>query len=254
MATVFERLNYNFDDTKYGSAIYLSDGAKKYLNAYPSYLSTWQEDDIANDDVSRSRYFKNPHDGVITIMINTASNIAAYANTANLSSLANTANSFIVELGKFKSHTDNVSGVTEVTGEATDVNIPMFDTALGIGTQILQITNKTDDIANSTPMLGSMTSLFIGDELDANSTILINDYHLLVNAATTEATVLAHINTANSMINTRRLHDWTFYQNSRQILSDYVFVTKFSNMGNTQAHLVNNLIGTDTLVTNLNSE
>ena len=35
MASAFGRLNYNFDDTKYGSSIYLTTDTKEYLNTYP---------------------------------------------------------------------------------------------------------------------------------------------------------------------------------------------------------------------------
>jgi hypothetical protein len=31
--SVFARLDYNFEDSKFGGSLYLTDGAKKYLSA-----------------------------------------------------------------------------------------------------------------------------------------------------------------------------------------------------------------------------
>jgi hypothetical protein len=50
------------------------------------------------------------------------------------------------------------------------------------------------------------------------------------------------------------MHDWTFYTQARGIVQDYNFVQRFTPMGNTQSNLVENLIGTDTLKSNLASE
>jgi hypothetical protein len=63
--------------------------------------------------------------------------------------------------------------------------------------------------------------------------------------------IITHVQTANTLVSTRRYHDWNFYEKSYQILSDYYFVKKFTNMGNTSTYLVNNLIGTDIIKTNI---
>ena len=54
MASAFGRLNYNFDDTKYGSSIYLTTDTKEYLNTYPLVIKTWQKNDIANGNIQNS--------------------------------------------------------------------------------------------------------------------------------------------------------------------------------------------------------
>jgi len=64
-------------------------------------------------------------------------------------------------------------------------------------------------------------------------------------------TIITHVQTANTLIGTRRAHDWYFYAESREILENYYFVKKFSTMGNTNLNMVNNLIGTDFLKSNL---
>ena len=50
---------------------------------------------------------------------------------------------------------------------------------------------------------------------------------------------------------TRRTLDWTFFQNSVQVMKDSAFLQQFGNMGGTQSYLVKNIIGTDSLVSKL---
>lgn len=267
-SSVFARLQYNFDDTKFGGAIYLTDGAKNYLNAAPATVTSWQQEDMANNVVSRSRYYKNPHaDVIITLTSNvTTMNTLVGVDPANTFPSAQSSivtfqtslTNFGIELSKFKSHVDNISGLTTAT-ENSDT-IPTLDLATALGQQVLRITNVTDDIANATPMLGSFTSLFIGDELSSNNTTIYNDRITLngtfsgglSNATNSQInTMISHITTANTMIATRRLADWTFYTQSRAIVDNYNFVSRFNAMGNTQTNLVNNYIGTDLLKANL---
>jgi len=114
-----------------------------------------------------------------------------------------------------------------------------------------------------------MTSLFIGDELASNLTIIASDI-LTLNATiravlvsdggeppsystvyysnitpTNANTILSHVATANTMLRVRREHDWNFYRNGQLIMSDYNKVGRLTKLGNTQTYLVNNLIGTD---------
>jgi len=64
-------------------------------------------------------------------------------------------------------------------------------------------------------------------------------------------TIITHVQTANTLISTRRYHDWNFYEKAYEILNDYYFVNQFTNIGNTSTYLVNNLIGTDLIKTNI---
>lgn len=267
--SVFARLNYNFEDSKFGGSLYLTDGVKKYLTASNTSIPEWQQNEIADGVASsRSRYYKNPHTTVIATLTSNTNLIFTVANTdpantftlaANVApALANAARGYIVELAAFKSHTDNISGLTATTDG--NLTAPNYDLATGIGQQILKITNATDDVANATPMLGSFTSLYIGDDLTGNNTVIANDWITMNssivagNCTLTESqvnTIIDHITTANSLIATRRNHDFNFYQKSRAIVNDYIFLTRFDNLGNTQNYMVENLIGTDFLKSNL---
>ena len=268
--SVFARLNYSFDDKKFGDSIYLTDQAKKFLELAPPDVTEWQQNDIADDLVTRSRYYVNPTANVCSTLLANANIIFESANNdpANTFTqtgagnaameLANTTALFITEIIAFKSHTDNISGLTIATSNST--TIPQLDSVVSIGQQLLTLTNTTDGISNSTPMLGSLTSLFIGDDL-ANNNLTIYTDRLAMDAANVGGIssltanqinlIITHVQTANTLVSTRRYHDWNFYEKSYQILSDYYFVKKFTNMGNTSTYLVNNLIGTDIIKTNI---
>ena len=268
--SVFARLNYSFDDKKFGDIIYLTDQAKKFLELAPPDVTEWQQNDIADDVVTRSRYYVNPTANVCSTLLANANIIFESANNdpANTFTqtgagnaameLANTTALFITEIIAFKSHTDNISGLTIATSNST--TIPQLDSVVSIGQQLLTLTNTTDGISNSTPMLGSLTSLFIGDDL-ANNNLTIYTDRLAMDAANVGGIssltanqinlIITHVQTANTLVSTRRYHDWNFYEKSYQILSDYYFVKKFTNMGNTSTYLVNNLIGTDLIKTNI---
>ena len=268
--SVFARLNYSFDDAKYGDSIYLTEKTKKYLSLTPPEVTTWQQNDIADGVVSRSRYYKNPTLSVCTTLLANATSIYTSANSdpANTFTqigagnaamdLANTTLLFITEINAFKSHTDNISGLTIATSDST--TIPHYDSVITMGQQLLVLTNTTDNISNTTPMLGNFTSLFISGEL-ANSNTTIYTDRLAMDAANVGGissltanqinTIITHVQTANTLIGIRRAHDWNFYEKSYKIVNDYYFVNQFTSMGNTTTYLVNNLIGTDLIKTNI---
>lgn len=267
MTSLFGKLGFNFDTDKFGDGQYLSVQAKAFLNAAPLRIDSWMQSDIANGNVQMTNYYKNPLSNVYNTLFANTSNIALFANTitfdfaaANAAALFVSANNLIIELNQFKLHTDNISGVTTMTSN-TDT-IPSLDTATSIGNFLLRILKTTDDIQNTTPMLGSMTSLFIGDELNSNNTIIASDYITLNtsvsiangNCYLSNAQVLAintHINTLKDLIQYRRVSDWNFFANATTIVMDTMRLTQFNNIGNTQTYLINNLIGTDKLKNSL---
>ena len=264
--TVFGRLQYNFDSTKFGDALTLSDAAIETINSSPLAITQWQETDISDNVVSRSRYFRNPTINVCNQIISNLTLISVNANTANLSNVEIAANNTILEMYKFISHSSNISGVNKLAD--SDAAIPMYETAMGIGDSVLRLTNKTDGVENTSPVLGMMTSLFIGPELTSNSNLLYTD-SLTLNASLQSVTVgmqtiirsnlssvsintiLSHITTANNMVYTRRNHDWNMFQKGRDVLADYSFLNQFNMMGNTKTFLVNNYIGTSYLTNQL---
>jgi hypothetical protein len=271
MGSAFGRLGFNYDTDSFGDAQYLTPAAVKTLNASPITMPAWQITALENGIVNPTDYLKNPHTEICsslsanTLAIKTitttdpANTFPLIPDLEKVQAITDAANNYIVELVAFKSHTDNISGIGP--RYVSTETIPNYDMAVSIGQQLLRITNATDNVSNTTPMLGSFTSLFIGPELTANNTTIRNNLITMESLTapngncymsnTQAVSIAADINSAYNLVRTRRLHDWNFYSNSVQILNDYLFLDRFNNLGNTQLYLVNNLIGTETLVNNL---
>jgi hypothetical protein len=262
--SVFKNLGFNFDTAKFGDAQYLSPQAQNFLNSAPLTITSWQQDDIANNDTSSTNYYKNPLANVCTTISSNATLIYNFANTTPFDFASNTAlitnsDNTIIAISAFKTHTDNISGVSVMTSN-TDV-IPGLDTATSVGNYLLRIVNKTDGISNTTPMLGSMTSLFVSEEVNANAASIYQDYLTLTTSvapngncyiSTTEVNAInARLQVFNDFLNYRRISDWNFYANSNIIVLNSIKMEKFNNIGNTQNYLIQNLIGTDRLKNDL---
>lgn len=269
--SVYSTLNFDFDTSKFGSALYLSPQAEAYLNAAPLQISTWQKDDLANGNVQMTNYYKNPAANVCADLTANATTMVSWTPFSDISNtfpfaadgagrLVSNLNSLLIEIPIFKSHTDNVSGVTTVNAH-TDV-VPTLKMATSVGNQLLRIVNATDGVTNTTPLLGSMTSLYIVDDLVANNTTLKNDFIVLnshYDISNSNCTIsvadmdyiVSHVETLKNYMTLRRTSDWAFYAQSLVIMNDYQKLSTFDNMGNTQTTLVNTLIGTDRLKNNL---
>lgn len=277
-ANVFNRLSFSFDTSKFGDAIYLSASTKNFLNTQPISLETWQKNDLANGTIIATNYYKNPVLNLCNELQSSTQNlynlmltIVAY-DTANGSGLESSANTLLSEIPLFNQHTSNVAGVTRAESTVPEngspvVEFPDYDTAVQVGQNLLMLLNNTDGIQDSTPLLGSMTSLFMGDDIAANTVIITGDFPILSsstyldgtgnlasNISTTQAnSIILHLQTASGMLNTRRLHDWNFYQQGLILLEDSNKIDNLENVGNTQLYLINNLIGTDSYKQKLSS-
>jgi hypothetical protein len=64
-------------------------------------------------------------------------------------------------------------------------------------------------------------------------------------------TINSHIAIANTMIATRRNHDWNFFKKAQQISADMGVVSQFNTMGKLRTDLIKYKIGTDALIANL---
>ncbi len=179
----------------------------------------------------------------------------------------------------FKSHTDRVSGLTNYTdylGDPAALLKPFYNTAMGYGKVAVYILYQTDGISNSSVVLGSFTSLLIKPQLEASYN-LITTYANTINSSitvTSSGTGLSNspftttrtsnlsllvvtamyneLANTNTLMDTRRTHDETYYTNLKTLVTDYNTVRQFSQMGETQLDLVNNHIGTDKLLSRIN--
>ena len=121
------------------------------------------------------------------------------------------------------------------------------------GKSAIYITNQTDGITNTSPILGSFTSLFIGPQLSANANTISSDYTTYQTGIQNDTLTLAQygiiendLNTASILMTTRQSADVTFYTNLKNMVNNYNTVKQFSNMGETQTYLIQNFIGTPT--------
>ena len=264
--SVFDRLGYNFDSDNFEGAEELSDAALNTLEITKTTMKTWQYDQVARGDTARTNYFRNPTANLYISLRSTANNLSRLASNLSLSNVAVSANSLVLELDRFKSHTDNISGVLEMTGRDLDSGTPQYETAIATAEQMVNLLYSADGVANTVGALGSFTSLFINKQLTANDTILAADL-LSMNSSISYSglpllpystlggvaleAINSHIGIANTMIASRRNHDWNFYQKSRAINSDMGRVSQFDRMGKMKTELIQNKIGTDALLANL---
>ena len=273
MASVYGRLGFDFDSNN-TTVFTLSDEAIAHLNSSPSFLpKVWQVTDLSDNNTGG--YYQNPTANVYTSLYANTNLIFQTANTDPTTTfplainnegynLANTANNFLITLNQFKSHTDNISGVNALADAGTAArDFPYRESALGFGKFLIYLTYQTDGISNASASLGSFTSLFVNDQLNANNTIIYTDRISLNNSldianvsnltGSQINTIISHIQTANTLIDIRRNHDITFFRNSAQVVQDFGKVSQFSNMGPIDSQLSNNYIGSDKLVSRLNS-
>jgi hypothetical protein len=266
--SVFARLGYNFDSSRFSNAGLLTSNTQSLLQLTSNNTTfyDWQAVDLGAGSFNRAAYYKNPTANVVSQLSSNLSLLFTTVNTLGTpvlgvytsitntaAALASTTSACLIELGNFISHTNNISGYS--TNTATPL-IPTYDAILSVGNQLVMVLNKTDGIANTVGVMGAMTSLFINDLLSSNNASINSDY-ITINTAGA-STTLAQLNTASShvsalytMLNTRRNSDWTYYQNAQQVVRDYSQLTRFSNLSDTQTYMINNMIGTSQLISNI---
>lgn len=272
--TIFGRLNFDFDTDLFGSGFYISQNASNTINTFPSDLSIWQQKEIANGNITVSRYFQNPVQTSCTNLTSNTNLIISFctndpettfgSNFQAAKNLSNTANSFLIQILDFKSHTDNMSKLGTSTSNTEAVldsaNIPNFDLAMSQGQEIVRLIYQVESVQNTSPILGCFTSLFIDTQLVSNNSILANDYITLTNSFNGSTSNISnadlilisnHIETVNALMYNRRTSDWNFFKKQKQVLDDYYFVSRFNNIGNTESYLIQNYIGTTFLKNNL---
>jgi len=268
---VYSVLNYNFDDPN-GYVQVMDANTQSHMNSMPAFITEWQATDIKNNDVGG--YYYNSVANVTQRIWNTANSIITLvANVSNLNTnssiyvaattLASTSNTFII-------HTNRLSNVDPFVGQDTDQ--PFYLNALNFGRMAMYITNQTDGISNTSPIMGSFTSLLVTPQISANANT-INAYISLIASSissNTDPETLITSNTSNlsnsqiaqiysGLANTnnlmagRRNADVTYYTNLKNFVNNYNTTKTISNMSETEKYLANNFIGTEKLITRINS-
>jgi hypothetical protein len=263
MSNVLGRLTSSFDSEKFGDDVILSDMAKQFLNTNPIKVSAWAANDLSNGAVTRTDYFQNPISSIITsISSNVNSIITLCTNdpansyplaTSSILNLANSSNNLITQLNLFLDHTNRISGVSTAIVDTTTGGLkPNYQTCIGAGGILLTLLATTDNVRTAEPMLNHFTSLYIEDELSANSWNIGNSKVSLqtVPSSLTSSQVNAMnviINTANTLIYQRRTEDENYFYTSQQIINEYKLLNSLQNSGSTERNLINSKIGTTKL-------
>ena len=282
-AGVFARLGYNFDDPNETIQVF-SDKTKAQLNAVPALLDSWAGKDLATSNVSS--YYKNPVATDVQTISNSANSIVSLVTAANgllgltgtiTTLFANIANTNLATVCQsYKLHTDRLSGIRNYdddVGANTSAiyTSPYKDPAIGYGKSAMYIVNQTDGIVNTAPILGSFTSLFVGPQINANSSIISTYYNIINNSITITTdgggntihtsnlsqTVVTTIDSqlANTTIflANRENHDKNYYANLKVVSEDYQELRKLQNLGESESTLIEDFIGTDKLLSRLNA-
>lgn len=289
---IFDRLQYNFETTS-NSIFELSSNTQSFMNTVPSLLTDWQQEDIANDDVGGYfrnpvanvvQNIRNTCNTIFTILspvpaTNTNSVIGTTVDITNLFVTMNTqtANIGTNNGGLFIAHTNRISGVTPLSASPESgldtALLPHYETAMSTGQLMMYLTNQSDGISNNSPIMGSFTSIIIEDDLNSLYSNIAN-YPTIINSSITITgtgispdnyvrtsnlsldtvqTMANNIATINTTLAVRRDHDEKFYTNSRNLVDEYSQLRIFNNTGATANNLLQNYIGSDKLLTRLNS-
>jgi hypothetical protein len=301
---IYDSLGYNFDNPN-GDIKPLTANTQNHLNTMPTVITTWQANDIATGNVGG--YFKNPVSDYANTISNHANAIhtivtVAGGLTSNVTGVSNLISAITVtcrditgytynsaaeesppnyvfvegEHGKYITHTMRLSGVRKyeddviVDPDAVVVK-PYYKTASAYGKSAMYITNQTDDVTDTSPILGSFTSLMVGPQLQElgntiqphaatiNSSIVYTESEPDANGNTyTIATttlsfvemnqIYNDVANCKTMLVTRRTHDENFFTKLKILVENYQETNQFNSLGESQGYLVRNLIGSDKLI------
>lgn len=273
---VFDRLGFNFDFPN-PSVIEFSNKVKDQLNTMPKLLKDWQAEDLRNGTVIN--YYTNPLAANTYSLSVSAVNISTscLCITTNVET-GETETTIIGRLGNvyttsislknvcddFILHTNRLSNVVPVdTGE---VNDPHFLTCASVGKVLLYITNQTDGISDSKPILGNFTSLFIKQDIDTSNNRIFLHANTIANSiemvANTCYTTLENeeieeiendLTYITNLLWIRMNHDKSFWNSTKIIAEEYSTFKTINGFGNTEKYLVENYIGTDKLKESMNT-
>jgi len=267
-AGIFHSFNYTFDDPN-GHIQELSTETKEHMDTMPPFITSWQAQDIANNEVGG--YYQNPMQSVTMLIYENANAIYQVANLGNSLANVKTASSQLMSNAMlFLSHTGKLSGVIEFDG-LDSVN-PYMDMAMSVGRTAMYITYQTDGITNNAPIMGSFTSLMIGPQLNSNNDVVLTYKQEFANSITITTVTTTDPETGNSIstitatsnlssqqlttlntqmnkikdfMNQRRVADVDFYNNVKYFVDGYNKTKRLNNVGETEKYLINNLIGTE---------
>lgn len=263
--SVYSRLTINnFDTSKFGSNINLTDKDITQLEQNPKILQSWQINSIASASTGASNFYQNPDAtnlNSILSNLNSIKNLTSNYNSFDYSdsahNLYNVANTAWKSANNMLFHTNHLCGVIP-TNDMT--KYPDLNNVNSIGKKVLDIVYETDGIQDNSTTLGMLTSTYISDEISANSSIIsagvstissnIDIYGNNHTPATFMDTLAGKLTNFITLMDTRRTSDCNYYTTCLSIVQDYYNVSVFSRLTQDQYNQLQK-IGTPTLINNL---
>jgi hypothetical protein len=263
--TLYENLEFDFDTRKFGDALDPRGTLEDEVVFTTPPITKWQYDAVTANNLARTTYFKNPVANVCNTIYVYANSIYYSTNTYQISALsaANTAACTLCAVANnFFAHTQRLSGLTNSANSA----LPDFFSAISYGRTVFPILAKFENVSNNVPILGSMTSLFIESDLQGHEEELRSINSTIVSSVTYGGlppgystslssgdinTIIQTMNDASNTMNTRITHDVKFFGKVVQLSNNYMEVMKYSGFGDVEAYLVENFVGTRTLIEKL---
>lgn len=258
---IFNRLNFPASMTN--NTIEFSENTQKSLSNLPPILTTWQMQDIADNNTGG--YFKNPVANVVVLLQNVNSNIITFS--AGVSELVNVSNASMGATNtfvKFTQHTNRISGVTPFDSITAGEELPLppyYENCIGVGKALSYLIYQSDGISNNAVIMGNFGSLYAGNTLTSYYNTLSNDLILIKNSLNTTtsgsgtemdpfvliitsnlgptkiAQIASNVSSMNVFMTTSITQDVNFYYNSRAIMDDYNKVKGFARPGDSEKHL-----------------
>lgn len=257
----YATLGYNFDDPN-GAVEEYPQNTLNMLDKMPPFMDSWMAQDVTNNEVGG--YFTNPCSTNTSTIINTANSIYYLANgCSGLETVANVANSLLQTSTSFLAHTNRISGVTP--WDPNDTVNPYYRPAVNYSKQLVYISNQTDDITNTSVMMGSFTSILISPQVGANAAALAT-YTNTVNSSitivsgeegpskssslgtSTKNALNTLMTNINNFLSTRQTHDINYFTNVKTTVDKVQSVVQFKDIGNSESSLLKNYVGSNKLL------
>jgi hypothetical protein len=275
---VYGTLGFNFSDPN-GAVQNFSDDTIKHLNSVPAVITTWQAQDIANNDVGNYTY--NPVANAIYAISDTANTLLGYADIrgstnaitglftnilTNCQFLSLSGTTEVSNAETFLFHTSRMSNVRKIDDDVKigldTSNVPYYQTATSMCKSATYIVHQTDNLSNNSIMLGCFTSILVANQINqmANTIIYagakisnslslipleINSYYKSILSYDTVLQISKDFSNTVIMFTERENADKSFYANVKSLVTTYNATKAFNNMGETESFLVNNFIGTN---------
>lgn len=276
MTSIYGRLGFNSNDPITNATVSnYNSNVQTQMAMVPPLLKPWQANAVGSGTVTG--FFQNPVANITQSIWNVSNTLIIL--TRNLtSSVSGTITTQIANINTNASliSTSSVNTYIYITNRQSNIvptdsdNLtPHYQTAISQSKALSYLVNQTDGIQNNSVIMGNFTSITLGNTL----TSLYNTMNTVTNILKTTITYggfptysnTTSIDAANASLLTNSVYeinqlmtlypaqDKQFFQNSANVLNDFSSVTEFNSLGQSQMYLINNYIGTSSLISNLNS-